>query len=225
MGSLPWDYAAIATSYLSDTYSMLDIDTGGGELLSRLVEVSGYVGPGHAIEPYAPNVPVARKQLEKHSITVHDTSKSAPSLREASFDLILCRHGGSVTPEELASLLKPGGFLVTEQVGDRTNRELRDVFGVAQQLQTAWPHNLRSAEEVFLNLGLDIVQLQSHEYLVRFADVGALVYYLKAVPWEVPGFSISRHTDALLRLHEEAESRGYAIDATYHAYLAIVTKR
>ena len=38
-----------------------------------------------------------------------------------------------------------------------------------------------------------------------FADVGAIVYYLKAVPWLVPGFSIDSHLDRLLELQRRLE--------------------
>ena len=36
--------------------------------------------------------------------------------------------------------------------------------------------------------GLAIVDVQDWQGSLRFLDVGALVYYLKAVPWLVPGF-------------------------------------
>ena len=34
-----------------------------------------------------------------------------------------------------------------------------------------------------------------------FSDIGALAWYLSNVPWAVPGFSIPRCRDALIRLH------------------------
>ncbi len=224
LGSLPWNYEAIATHYLSEAHSVLDVDTGGGEVLSRLIAVSGFEGNGQALEPYWPNVAIARRNLEVHSVVVHDTSEHAATLGESSFDLILSRHGGSLSPKKLATLLKPNGHLVTEQIGDQTNQELRRLFGVQPEVQDAWPHNRSAAEEVFQHLDLAIVSLQSHRYTVRFADVGAVVYYLKAVPWEVPGFAIAKHAGSLLRLHRESMAKGYAIDTTYHAYLAIVAK-
>jgi hypothetical protein len=41
-----------------------------------------------------------------------------------------------------------------------------------------------------------------------FTDVGAIVYYLKAVPWLVEGFSVDTHVDDLLRLQERLEREG-----------------
>jgi hypothetical protein len=51
--------------------------------------------------------------------------------------------------------------------------------------------------------------------------VGAIVYYLRAVPWLVPGFSVDTHLDALLALHNRLargeelifQARKYLIEA------------
>jgi len=40
-----------------------------------------------------------------------------------------------------------------------------------------------------------------------FTDVGAIVYYLKAVPWSVPGFSVETHLKYLLKLQEQLENQ------------------
>ena len=38
--------------------------------------------------------------------------------------------------------------------------------------------------------------------MMTFADVGALVYYLSAIPWNAPpDFSVPRYKDQLLALH------------------------
>lgn len=225
MGSLPWDYGAIASDYLSRATSALDIDTGGGELFSELLRLSGFTGTAYAIEPYAPNVPIARNKLEKHRVKIRDTSQGSAGLEDASVDMVLSRHGGSVSPEEIRRLLSSGGYLVTQQVGDQTNQELRQLFGVEQELESSWPHNASDAEKTFSDLEFNLVRLESHSYQFRFSDVGALVYYLKAVPWEVPGFSVAKYADTLLGLHREVLSRGYAVDATNDSYFAVIRKR
>jgi len=43
---------------------------------------------------------------------------------------------------------------------------------------------------------------------LNFTDVGAIVYYLKAVPWLVPDFSVERDLEALLMLQQRLESQG-----------------
>ena len=36
---------------------------------------------------------------------------------------------------------------------------------------------------------------------ITFSDVGAFVWYLRMIPWTVPGFTIDVHLPALERLH------------------------
>ena len=51
--------------------------------------------------------------------------------------------------------------------------------------------------------------LQKEERMIsRFLDVGAVVYYLKATPWESPGFDTKAHTEELLGLHRQIRSTG-----------------
>jgi hypothetical protein len=224
LGVLPWDYRAIAAQHLPRSASLLDVDTGGGEFLFELLGGNGFVGRACAVEAYAPNVPVARRRLESLGVTVHDTSKNAPGIDDASFDLVLARHGGSLSPVEIHRILQTGGYFVTEQVGDRSNAELRELFDSDPVSRPDWPHNAQHAAQVFAEIGFASEQLAEHSYPVRFMDVGALVYYLKAVPWEVPDFSIAKHSKVLLQLHRDSSERGFVIDSTYHAFLFVGRK-
>ena len=63
---LPWDYAALAGEAADGQQRILDIDTGGGEVLATLGVPRGSV----ALEPYPPNVPVARARLLPYGIEV-----------------------------------------------------------------------------------------------------------------------------------------------------------
>jgi SAM-dependent methyltransferase len=224
MGVLPWDYGSIALGFLTNASSILDVDTGGGEILSKLLRGSNFKGHACAVEAYAPNVQVARKRLESLDVEVYDTSQNSPGFDDGTFDLVLDRHGGSLRPTEIHRILRRGGHLITEQIGDRTNTELRELFGAKSVPVPDWPHNTEDAAKVFSQLGFATERLDEHSYPVRYLDVGALVYYLKAIPWEVPDFSIPNHSEILLRLHRRSSEQGFAIDATYHAYLLVARK-
>jgi hypothetical protein len=43
----------------------------------------------------------------------------------------------------------------------------------------------------------------------RVYDTGAMVYYLKAVPWVIPDFSIERYGKALSRIDASINKNGY----------------
>jgi hypothetical protein len=52
-----------------------------------------------------------------------------------------------------------------------------------------------------------------------FKDVGALVYYLKAVPWVVGGFSVDHHVPYLERQQIRLEQEG---QLTFHQKLFVL---
>lgn len=59
--------------------------------------------------------------------------------------------------------------------------------------------------------------------ITRFYDVGAIVYYLKVVPWQVPDFSLERYLDKLVEIHDTIQAHGY-IDVHYHRFLIVAQK-
>jgi 2-polyprenyl-3-methyl-5-hydroxy-6-metoxy-1,4-benzoquinol methylase len=68
---LPWDYATRVRARMRGARAMLDMGTGGGEILASLAPFPPRV---FATESYPPNVAVARKRLERRS------SRPAPAL-------------------------------------------------------------------------------------------------------------------------------------------------
>ncbi|MDH5737416.1 MAG: class I SAM-dependent methyltransferase [Gammaproteobacteria bacterium] len=224
LGEHPWDYSAEVRSRLGSASQVLDVDTGGGEVLAELIAQTGTSAHITASEGYPPNVIVARKLLEALGVKVLDTSLAPSVFEDASFDFIINRHGGSLTPEDIARILAPGGCFITQQVGSRTDHELRALFGDAERPACEWPSNARDAGERFREAGLRLHTAKDSEYVVRFNDAGALVYYLKAVSWEVPGFSLQKFSDKLLTLHQHSLDHGFAIDTTFHSYLLIAHK-
>ncbi len=53
-----------------------------------------------------------------------------------------------------------------------------------------------------------MVDLRAAALRVEFFDVGAVVHFLRKVPWTVPGFTPEAYADALRRLHERIEREG-----------------
>ena len=56
--------------------------------------------------------------------------------------------------------------------------------------------------------GLDVTRAEASDATVRFFDVGALVYYLRAIPWIVPDFDVDADRAALHRIHDVIEAEG-----------------
>jgi SAM-dependent methyltransferase len=193
----PWSYDALVRDSLPQADSVLDMGTGGGERLLQFREAL----PRHTVatEGYPPNVPIARSKLEPHGIRVVEyeiTETPRMPFEDESFELIINRHE-AFDAAEVARILKSGGTFLTEQQG--TLDGLAAEFGMRPRV----PHvTLESCSREIAAAGLIVVRGQEWVGRTTFADVGALVYFLKAIPWEAPDdFSIDRYRDVLLDLH------------------------
>lgn len=69
--------------------------------------------------------------------------------------------------------------------------------------------------------GLVIDRLQESRGQMHFADVGAIVLYVQAIPWVATGFTVDTHQDRLFALQDQIvagvplvfETRSYVIEA------------
>lgn len=198
---MPWDYGAEVLRHLPAARSLLDIDTGGGERLADWVAEAGVPARAVATEPYPPNIPLARERLGPLGIEVVATMLDNPSLPfpDANFDLVINRHGG-LSAAEVVRVLRPGGTFLTQQVGSTNLADLNTLLGAPPYIDTKW--TLDTAVEQLAAAGLRILRAEEARPQVTFTDIGAVVFQLRAVPWQIPGFTVAAYRDALGRLHE-----------------------
>ncbi len=120
-GRTSWDYTAMVADAARNSTSMLDMGTGGGELLHQLLGELGDEAPTQIspTEAWTPNVPIARRLLEPSGVTVVPFSDDSElPFENAEFDLVLNKHE-AFDPAELKRILKPGSVFLTQQVGGR----------------------------------------------------------------------------------------------------------
>lgn len=224
--SLPWDYSAAVLPAMRDAESMLDMGTGGGERLASLAELQPLPLYTFATEGYVPNIPLARLRLEPLGVTVVaiDDDEHLPFADER-FELIINRHA-SYAPREVRRIIKPGHRFITQQMGDQTNRRLhelldyapKDTFYTGAEQRPTW--NLAYAVRELQDAGWQIVEQQEAFYPTRYYDVGAIVYYLKAIPWEIPDFSIEKYFDRLVEIDRLIKRDGY-VDVQVHQFFIV----
>lgn len=115
---------------------------------------------------------------------------------DGEFDLVLNRHSGLNT-QQVARVLAPGGAFLTQQVHGLWATDLLAELGATPQ----WPESTPDKYVPKLKAaGLAVVDVREWSGPLSFTDIGAIVYYLKAVPWLVPGFSVETHRESLLAL-------------------------
>ncbi len=214
-GSDPsWSYPEMARAYIATADRLLDVDTGGGELLASFQPL-----PRHtwATEGWLPNVAIARGRLEPLGVTVVPTRDwEMVPLPEGSIDVVLNRHG-RLAAYEVRRLLRPGGILLTQQVGSDDCAELNEALG-APPAHPPGSWNLRTAGEALSAAGLELIRVEEEHPVLTFFDIGALVYHLRLVAWQIPDFSPERYDSALRRLHRRMCSEG-RLDVRAHRFL------
>jgi SAM-dependent methyltransferase len=198
----PWSYAARAAELIRRAASVLDMGTGGGERLLALRD--HWPAKVVVTEDYPPNVKLATERLGPLGVRVVEVSLTEADrlpFADGEFDLVLNRHSG-MNHGEVARVLAPGGVFLSQQVHGLWGQDLLAAFGA----QPAWPHEtLAHAASRLEAAGLTIVMAEDWTGSFSFTDVGAIVYYLKVIPWLVPGFSVETHLQPLLVLQDRLE--------------------
>ncbi|MEV4216629.1 class I SAM-dependent methyltransferase [Nonomuraea sp. NPDC049725] len=202
-GTPSWSYTARASALLASARRPLDVDTGGGEVLASLAPLPPRTV---ALEGWPPNLVVAARRLGPLGVAVLGGSAELLPARDAAFDLVLNRHGG-LDAAEVARVLEPGGRLLTQQVGSRNDLELNAAL-CAPPAATADGWTLDVAVRRLRRAGLRIADAREEMTEYVFHDIGAVVFHLRAVPWQIRDFDHERHAGPLRALHERITSDG-----------------
>jgi SAM-dependent methyltransferase len=201
----PWSYSSRAAELMRQVSSVIDLGTGGGERYLKLQE--NWPKKVVATEEYPPNFRLATERLSPFGVRVVNVRLADDGLMpfaNGEFGLVLNRHSG-FNAKEVARILSPGGTFLTQQVHGLWAYDLLAIFDAKPK----WPDaNLGKYVPQLKAAGLNIVNTQEWSGQLSFTDVGAIVYYLKAIPWLVPGFSVETHSKHLLALQRRLESGG-----------------
>jgi SAM-dependent methyltransferase len=212
-GEPTWSYVELARNLVRRAGSLLDLDTGGGELLAELAPL-----PPHtvAVESWARNTPVARDRLTPFGVTVLTELPGG----ENEFDLVLSRHG-RLPADDVARLLRPGGRLLSQQVGSD------DLAGVNAALGAPSAHRVWNAEVATCALetaGLDVIDVREERPAIAFPDVASVLRQLRDLPWQIRDFTPQRYAEALDRLDSFIRLHG-ELTVTTHRFLVQAVRR
>ncbi len=216
-GDASWKYREKVLAKMKTSKRFLDMGTGGGELLSTL---QPFPDASYATEGYPPNVPIARKRLEPLGVKVLAVENTKLPFENGFLDLIINRHE-EYGANELHRALTKGGYFLTQQVGAKNNIELHKLLGLESLGKTTFSGrsewDLNYAVTELKEAGFHVLEQKEEFPKSRFNDVGALAYFLKAVPRDVPDFTIDRYRKKLLTIHQKILSDGF-LEVTTHRF-------
>lgn len=214
-----WGYAVSMAGRLAGARAVLDVQTGGGEVLDfalgRAADAPGLLA---ATEGRPPNAARATALLRPRGVVVVASGEDAPlPFADGAFDLVVSRHPVRPHWEEIARVLEPGGTYFAQHVGPGSAFELVEYFLgplPAEACDARHPDRERAAAEA---AGLEVVDLRAERLRMEFHDIAAVVHFLRKVIWMVPGFTVEAYEPRLRVLHERIESRGpFVAHSTRH---------
>jgi SAM-dependent methyltransferase len=233
-GPAPWDYRARVADLARTAETMLDMGTGGGEVLSRL---RARAPRTVATEGWPPNVPVAGERLRPLGVPVvqdkgarNNTEQDGTGedgtgedgtlpFRDGAFQLICNRHE-SFRAAEVCRVLEPGGRFITQQVDFHSYDELVRVLGIDIPPQPdTW---LGIAQRQLTNAGLVIEESAAGEERIRFNDIAGIVYYLRIVNWAIPGYSLEAYREKLRALFDD--DTAWPVMASQRQFMLVAVK-
>lgn len=154
---------------------------------------------------------MARERLRPLGVDVVRADSLRLPFAAESFDLVLDRHE-ALEPSEVARVLRPGGEVITQQVGHDTWPELRDALPAVE-----FPDHFRLYQEGFRAAGLVIEEAARHEERVAFAVLGELVYMIMLTPHTFPDFDPTRDIEAVLDFADKQRSdEGIVMTETHY---------
>lgn len=206
----PWGYAKLLGERLGrlarqEGTASLDVQTGGGEVLSQAI---AFPGTAVATESWPPNVAAATKKLHPRGVVVvADPDEPPLPFADAAFDLVTSRHPATIHWDEIARVLAPGGSYLAQHVGPASVFELIEFFLGPKPVERRGRHHDDEAAAARA-AGLEVVDLRTARTRIEIHDVAAVVYLLRKVIWWVPGFTVERYRDRLRDLHEQIATDG-----------------
>lgn len=120
---------------------------------------------------------------------------------DGKFAVVLNRHD-PYHPGEVRRVLCPGGVFLTEQVGGLDGLAINEALGAPYDDSSSdWALSTARAALETAELRVEAGRTAFPERL--FHDVGALVYFLRTVPRQLPDFSVERYDKQLRTLHDQ----------------------
>lgn len=212
---VPWDYPDIVDEHLGPEVDVLDIGTGGGELLRSFARRIR-TGLGIDIDPGM--VEVARTSGRRApNVDFRVGSDRLDDVPE-SFHVILDRHA-PFSLDAVSAHLEPDGVFITQQVGERNMANVKRAL--AQEPTDAPLH-----PRMFVGTGLELADFREYDVEYVVSDIDSLVFWLGALDLQhadVDGVRAVEDAETLNDILRENVTRdGFVTNE--HRYLAVARR-
>jgi len=217
-----WKYVDVVRQYLKPTDRVLDIGTGGGEIFFSLAP---YFGEGVGIDQNRAMIETAQRNLFASSIeniSLMRMDGKDLQFNAEEFDVVLLRHL-RVYVNEIVRVLRPGGYFITQMVGQRSSLNILDAFGwTPDSFGPDWWQPVAELAEQFRLHGCHIVAQAEYDVPYWFHDIESFIFWIMSVPWP-EDIELEKHWQNINRILETAQTKR-GIETNEHRGLLIAQK-
>jgi ubiquinone/menaquinone biosynthesis C-methylase UbiE len=221
-GPVLWKYVDVICQYLKPTDRVLDIGTGGGEIFLSLAP---YFGQGIGIDQNPRMIETAQRNrvdLSVENVTLIQMEGSDLQFEAEEFDIVLLRHL-HVYVDEIVRVLRPGGYFITQMVGQRTALNFLEAFGwTPASFGLDWWQPVAELADEFRRHGCYIIAEAENDVPYWFEDIESFLFWVMSVPWPEK-IVLEKHWQNINHILETSQTeRG--IETNEHRGLLIVRK-
>jgi SAM-dependent methyltransferase len=211
---IPWDYEGEVRQEMPHARTMLDMGTGGGEFLESLAPLPEKT---YATEGWEVNVPIAQERLKSYGVKVFAVGdKHNSPFEENTFDLVINRHD-ALNGEDIYHILKPDGIFITQQVGGANNIRFNEYLDApSPEFGNVL---LENTVQQLTKSGFDIIHAEESFPEERYFDIGAVVFYLSVIQWQIEDFSTQKYQQQLGKIHNMIEQDGYVSTLAHRFFI------
>jgi len=217
-----WEYVDVVRTYLKPTDRVLDIGTGGGEIFFSLAP---FFSEGIGVDHNPAMVETA--QRNKSAMSIDNVSFKRMEGNDLhfdgdEFDIVLQRHS-RVYVKEIVRVLRPGGYYITQTVGNRSSLNFLNAFGwTPASFGPDWWQSVAELADQFRVHDCHIIAQAEYDVPYWFKDVESFMFWFMAVPWP-EAIELEKHWQNINRILETCQTE-QGIETNEHRGLLIVQK-
>jgi hypothetical protein len=208
---VPWDYGEVVARYLAPSDEVLDVGTGDGRQFASL---AGKFRRGLGVDTDPEMIRLAARDHSGPSLEFRVGSDRLEGVTSA-FPVIINRHA-TIDLGAVVAHLKPGGYFITQQVGERNMACVKQALGQLADIPAISAQALAGA-------GLRVVAFCEYDVEYVVCDVESLVFWLNALDLahaDLAGAAVVTSAATFSKvLAGNVDPRGFVTNE--HRYLAI----
>lgn len=203
----------IASRYLNEDVHLAFVSYDGGEY----VDSFEYLPPiTYAVEIQSDK---AKERLESRNVKVTSlTEEGKLPFKDERLDIVV-NELANYDKYDLYRVIKPGGYLVVNQMGSDNYKELTNIF-LPFKLSGRW--DLEAGKRTLSDIGLEIVDGFEEHGFIRFDTLAAFVQFLKKITRS--DVSQDRFMNFYGHVLREIKEKSY-FELTTHRFLVVARKK